>query len=61
MTCNDFKKAIQAEFGACEYRAIKGEKVIQSSGWPTDKKHPANATDSKYVIPYMDYLKLEKK
>lgn len=54
MTCNDFKKAIEAEFGACEYRATKGDQVITSDGWPTSKSHPANASDSKYVIPNIE-------
>lgn len=60
MTCNDFKKAIEAEFGACEYRATKGDQVITSDGWPTSKSHPANASDRKYVTPYLDYYKGDK-
>jgi hypothetical protein len=56
MNCNQFKKAIEAEFGACEFKATKGEQVITSSGWPTDKKHPANAPDSKYTTLNLDYI-----
>lgn len=56
MTCNEFKKTIEDEFGSCEFRATKGERVITSDNWP-DKKHPANAPDSRYITPYLDYLK----
>jgi hypothetical protein len=53
MTCNDFKKAIEAEFGKCEFKATNGDKVIKSAGWK-------DIPDSKFVKPYLDYVKVEK-
>lgn len=58
MTCNEFKQSIEAVFGKCEFRATKGDQVITSAGWPQSKSHPANAPDSRYVKPYLDYLKV---
>jgi hypothetical protein len=49
MTCNDFKKAIEAEFGKCEFKATNAEKVIKSAGWK-------DTPDKKFVKPCMDYL-----
>jgi hypothetical protein len=61
MTSNDEKRGFEAVFGKCEWRAEKDNKTMISKGWPTDKNHPANAPDSDYVIPCMDYLKIKGK
>ena len=43
MTCNEFLKAMQAEFGAVEFKATKGEQVIKSPGW-VDQTHRIEVT-----------------
>lgn len=30
MTCNDFKKSIEAEFGKCEFKATNGDYVKEA-------------------------------
>jgi hypothetical protein len=43
MTCNEFKREIEAQFGKVEWQATSHEgKVIQSPGWPKSPSHPAN-------------------
>lgn len=59
MTCNEFLKAMQAEFGPCEYKATKGDQVIQSKGWPKGN-HPANLSDEMFVIPQLPPRKKEQ-
>lgn len=52
LSCNDFKKAFESEFGRCEFRAVSGDKVIQSNGFiDTDKLKSVRACfiDSKVV------------
>ena len=33
LSCNDFKKAFEAEFGRCEFKAISGDKIIVTEGF----------------------------
>lgn len=47
--------AMFAEFGECPFRAVSPAGHMVEKNWP-DKKHPANAPDSRYVKPCMDYL-----
>jgi hypothetical protein len=56
MTNNEIKKTYEAEFGKCPFQGFKDGKVARSKDWPIDPNHPANAPDSEYVKPCMDYL-----
>ena len=33
LTCNEFKKMFEAEFGKCEFRAVSGDKIIITAGF----------------------------
>jgi len=52
----DFIQSMFAEFGDCAFRAISPAGHMVEKNWPTDKKHPSNAPDKKFVKPCMDYL-----
>lgn len=45
MTCNEFKKAFEAIFGECEWKAIKDDQVFQSDGWK-EQQHRYELTPS---------------
>lgn len=52
LTCNEFKKIFEAEFGRCEFKAVQGDQVIQSGGFiDTDNLKSVRACfiDSKVV------------
>jgi hypothetical protein len=36
LSCNDFKKAFEAEFGKCEFKAVSADKTIVSKGFVSD-------------------------